>query len=306
METSFPTATGYSGLFLNGYRRAPGSSQAQLVGTAVVKRLYEIQGSQLIPVDDPIGIRVTDELKLPGEDTAIVTPAPDEGCEGCLARYEHDMAPYKPYADVVVIDDYVVAHNYQILVQSEGGTQQTWFNRSIGSPPVPPPDLDAAEHIFGWSPRAESPREGEGDLNITLPDTAIPGTPDMTQFNNRFFNGFRRDFAQAGFPASEIPNTATVRFERTPLGDTVSDTLFAVTLGGEQMRADIHLYRGSGPDEPRYWCVHRPADFRLDTLVVTPSRSSAYALWRGVWDYGLFPAEHYRKLDVIAQGGHHG
>jgi hypothetical protein len=62
------------------------------------------------------------------------------------------------------------------------------------------------------------------------------------------------------------------------------------------------LYSGHGPDKERYWCVERPIDFRLDTLVVTPSQNSAYVVWRGVWDYEQFPANNYRKLDVIAHG----
>lgn len=305
MQTTFPTSTGYSGMYLNGYRRNPSAASEQLVGSVVIKRHYQIDAGQLVPSDDPVGIRITDELKLPGEATQIEWPGPDEGCEDCLPRYEHDIAIYKPVADLIVIDDYTVAHQYQVRVQAEGGASQVWFNRTIQSPQPAPTDLDAAEHIFGWLPRGGTARENDGNLQITLPDTAVD-IPDMSGFNNRFFNGYRRDFAQPGFPLSEFHAGDNISMTRTQLGETDTDTLFSFALGDESIRANVYLYTGRGPDEPRYWCVERPIDFRLDTLVITPSHNSAYVVWRGVWDFNQYPTNHYRKLDVIAQGASHG
>jgi hypothetical protein len=308
MKTSFPGDIGFSGMYLNGYRREPPTGSEQLVGTVVVKRNYQISGNQLVPQTDPFGIRLTDELKLPGQATQIELPGPKEGCEGCLSRYEHDIAVYKPLADLVVIDDYLLSHNYQVSVQGEGGSSQLWFNRTINSPQPPPPDLDAAEHIFGWLPRGGSVREGEGNLQITLPDddTAID-VPNMRDFNNQFFNGSRRDFTPTyppftGFPQDQFQAGDSISMTRTRLVDAQSDIIFDFVLGQENIYANVYLYSGRGPDKERYWCVERPIDFRLDTLVVTPSQDNAYVVWRGVWDHAQFPANNYRKLDVIAQG----
>jgi hypothetical protein len=307
MKTSFPTDTGFSGIYLSGYRRNPSVASEQLVGTVVVKRYYQMNDDQLVPSDDPAGIRVTDELKLPGEATKIEFPGPNEKCEGCLSRYEHDIAVYKPVADLIVIDDYTVSQQYQVRVRAAGGSSQVWFSRTIQSPQPEPPDLDAAEHIFGWLPRFDSVRESEGNLHITLPgdETAID-VPDMRDFNNRFFNGYRRDFAQPGFPLTEFQAGDNISMTRTQLGEIESDTLFSFTLGQESIHANLYLYTGRGPDEERYWCVERPINFRLDTVVISPSRNDAYMLWRGVWDFNQYPADNYRKLDVIAQGVSHG
>ena len=295
MQTSFPTDTGFSGLYLNGYRRHLSSASEQLVGTVVVKRNYQINGSQLTAIDDPDGIRLADlqqEVSYNGETQAI-------------SIYEHDVALYKPLADLVVRDNYTVGHSYRLNVQANGGSDQTWFSRTIASPQPLPPDADAQENIFGWQPRFEGVRFAQGSVPETFPNPA-PDTPDMSGFNNLFFNGYRRDFAQPGFPQSEFQAGDNISMTRTLLGETDSDTLFSFVLGQESIQANLYLYSGRGPDEERYWCVERPIDFRLDTVVVTPSQDNAYLVWRGVWDYAQFPANNYRKLDVIAQGVSHG
>ncbi|MFT4653175.1 MAG: hypothetical protein ACI82S_000818 [Patiriisocius sp.] len=293
MKTQFPTETGFSGIYINGYRRNPSGDNAQLMGTAVVKRHYQINAGALLAIQDPdeIGIQLSDRQK----DVLY------DGKTNAISVYEHDLAIYKPLADIIVRDDYLVGHRYQLLVEPSTGGVQSWFSRTIDSPAPLPADADAQENVFGWQPRYQGVRFDQGSVPETFPNPA-PVVPDMSAFDNRFFNGYRRDFAQAGFPQNQIQAGDSISMTRTLLGETQSDTLFEFSLGQESIRANLYLYSGKGPDKDRYWCVHTLSDVRLDTLVITPSISRVYAVWRAVWDYASYPSENYRKLDLISQG----
>lgn len=298
MKTQFPTQTGFSGLYVNGYRSNPISGDTQLLGTIVVKRNYQIDGKKLVAIDDPDGIRLSDQQE------EIVY----NGRNYWISLYEHDLAVYKPLADIIVRDDYLAARRYHLRVQTKGSPVQTWLRRDTEAAGVLAVDADAHENLFGWQPRYEGERLFQGGAPNPIPDpfpeqSPAPVVPDMSEFENLFFNGYRREFASAAeFPKNQFQAQDSISMTRSLLDDTGLTTLFNFTLGQESIRANLYLYSGKGPDKDRYWCVETLPNVRLDTLVITPSTKSVYAVWRGVWDYARYPSENYRKLDVIAQG----
>lgn len=298
MKTQFPTQTGFSGLYVNGYRSNPSGGDAQLMGTIVVKRNYQIDDKALVAIQDPDGIRLSDQQEK----------IEYNGRKYWISLYEHDLAVYKPLADIIVRDNYLAEHRYQLRVQAEGSAVQTWLNRDTEAASVLPSDADAQENIFGWQPRYEGVRLFQGGAPNPVPDPfpappPAPVVPDMSEFENLFFNGYRRDFASAAeFPKDQFQAHDSISMTRSLLDDTELTTLFNFTLGQESIRANLYLYSGKGPDKDRYWCVETLPNIRLDTLVITPSTKSVYAVWRGVWNYARYPSENYRKLDVIAQG----
>lgn len=281
MKTIFPAATGFSGKLLVGARRHPGSEAAEQVGAFVLKRLYRLSGSSLIPEEDATGIRMADEL---------ITVA-HEGNDYQITDYESDLAVFKPLADVIVRGHYSASQTCRLQVTPPGSSAQLWFSRSGGVPDYPDlgiTDLDAGRNMFGWELRQVSPRK---DLAVDSDDNPPASAP---VFSNLFFNAYRRAFAQGGFPASQLPSGARITIERG------AQTLH-FQLGTEQVRCHLSIHDGISPDKPRFWCRHAMTPIRLDTLVVSPDINEVYTLWRGTWPYDHYPADRYRQLEVTVE-----
>ncbi|WP_350282058.1 hypothetical protein [Nitrosomonas sp.] len=279
MKTVFPTAIGCNGMFLVAPRRHPTSGTSQEVGVVLLKRHYQIQGQDLVPAHDPVGIRVTD---------AQVTVSHD-GDSYRITDFESDMAPYKPCVDMVVRRHYSNGDSCQLHVMPPGGAAQLWFSRTGDVPEYEEleiPDLDARRHMFGWEQRALKPRRLQSIDNDENPPANAP------VFDNRFFNGYRRNFAQGGYPASNLAAGSTIRITRS------GSSTVELRLGREKLHAHVFVAEGSNPDRKRFWCRRAIPDMRVDTVVLSPQSNEAYLVWRGVWDYGLFPRDRYRELEV--------
>lgn len=279
MNTVFPTATGCNGMFLVGQRRHPSSGTSQEVGVVLLKRHYRIQGPTLVAMDDPVGIRVAD---------ALVSVSHD-GDSYNITDFESDMAPYKPRVDVVVRRYYSNGDSCQLHVTPPGGAAQLWFSRAGAVPDYDEldiPDLDARRHMFGWELRALAPRR----LQAIDADDDPPA--DAPVFDNRFFNAYRRNFAQGAYPAATIAAGSTIRITRS------GSSNLELRLGQEQLRAFIYVAEGRSPDRKRFWCRREISAPSIDTVVMSPQSNEAYVVWRGIWDYGLFPQDRYRELEV--------
>jgi hypothetical protein len=193
-------------------------------------------------------------------------------------RFEHDLAPYKPEGDVAVPDFLNVTGLTRFRVND-----QTWLERTVSSS-----DFD----MFGWEPRAVDPRKGEAafpedDSAYPLPEP-LPGG-----FNNRFYNGYRRDALQLSALPYFSPGNQ-IRIQRPGPSDD-----YGFTLGGETATAQVRYYRGYGPDDERYW-RNLNVTMHADTLVVEPEKNRCYVVWRGVWDFDAHPEDVYRQLEVSA------
>ncbi|MFN2109108.1 MAG: carbohydrate binding domain-containing protein [Anaerolineae bacterium] len=191
-------------------------------------------------------------------------------------RFEHDLAPFKPEGDIAVLDFLTVTGLTRFRVND-----QTWLERTISSS-----DFD----MFGWEPRAVDPRKGEAafpedDASYPLPEPLPSG------FNNRFYNGYRRDALQLSALPYFSPGDQ-VRIQRPGPSDD-----YGFTLGNETVTAQVRYYRGYGPDEERYW-LSQNVPVVADTLVIEPEKNCCYVIWRGVWDFDAHPEDAYRQLNV--------
>lgn len=199
-----------------------------------------------------------------------------------VLRYEHDLAPFKPQGDVIVLG--FTDTNGVSRVQVN---QAVWFEEEITRP-----GGRRLKAMFGWEPRVQSPREDEAG---TFPDSADAyplSDPLPANFGNLFYNGYRRE-ARRLPGAPHLPSNARIHIER------VSGADYRFTLPGETVSARFFYHRTTDPDERRHW-RSTPVTMNLDTLVIEPEEHRCYVVWRGVWPFNTHPDDAYRRLVVTA------
>ena len=243
----------------------------------------------MIPQDDSVGIRVTDEqedMEFDGENIP-------------MTRFENDIAIFKPKADLIVRGSYESGNDYAAHITAAGGSAQLWLHREEPVLPETLPDADAENNMFGWEQKAFSTRTALGDISVDVPPVDdTPAVFDYSNFDNLFFNAFRRDFSQTGFPLSEFSGGSRITLSKTPALSSDTETVLDFSLANERINANLFIHDGKSPDKPRYWCRKPLTDIHLDTLVVTPADATAYVLWRGIWDFNNYPVDGYRMLEV--------
>lgn len=306
METSFPTADGYSGIFITGFRRSEGATQ--LIGSVIIKRAYVVDVGTLVPEPGGEAIRLSDQVDPPIDPDDLPFPEnPPPDPRDVL--HEADIAAYKPRADLIV-KAHLGAGGGQVRV---GGA--TWLTRSEAGVADQDDDPDAHRHLFGWEPRASTRRRDEAGAHTaddppTYPNTLPPvwpippGQPEADPlppgYENAFLNAHRR--TGGGFTAAtgaSIPNAVAVEIFQT---EDAADTVYDFELDLPELTARYFTWGGRGPDRETRWCPVDLGALRPDTLVVTPDEDRAYVLWRAVWGYEDHPADRYRRL-VVTEGG---
>lgn len=176
--------------------------------------------------------------------------------------YESDLVPFKPEADLIVIADQdpvplSVAVNGTVRM-----SQEAFAARPLTG--------------LGWAARTQNPRKAEaGDFG----SPPSPSQPD--DFQNSFFNGYRRDRRQGG-PVPYLQDGDAVG-----LIDNDGD-LYGFTLTTGTPRGTHSWFVGEGEDNQCWW-REREVDFVLDTLVIERDRNQAYAVWRSVWPAAFVP-----------------
>lgn len=233
--------------------------------------------------DNPGDTRPVYYDRVQVEETSALT----EWNDSSTLRYEHDLAPYKPEGDLIVLGFAAVTGLCRLLVD---GTLR--LARIVGG--------SDQKALFGWEPRVDSLREAEAgtitddpnDLPPEWPVTDPARDPLPPDFDNRFYNGYRRD-AGAGLPY--VPASAHIQIERDGTID------YDFTLPGETITATYYYHTGDRPDTENRW--HRQSvTMNLDTLVIEPDSNRCSCVWRGLWDFDAHPADAYRRLLVTSSG----
>jgi len=222
-------------------------------------------------------------------------------------RYEHDLAPFKPEVDLIVLGFTDVAGECSVEVNNE-----TWCWRDL------PLNGARQKAMFGWEPRvnnehpeyrqdmAGSFSEDENDYPPQWPFPEpvldpLPGGPGDTRdpFNNIFFNGYRRTAddekltAYTPFLFENLPESAQIQIER----DNGND--YGFSLRGDTSSATYYYYNGTGPDKQDNW-QSELFMMNIDTLVIEPEKNRCYVVWRGVWNFDKHNEGDYRRLLVKA------
>jgi len=310
MDTIFPQADGFSGIFLVGFRKHPAApASTQRIGTVVVKRSYTISGGLLLA--DPGG----ESLRL-GDERGITTTIELDGddLEVELVTHESDIAPYKPGADLFVKG--FVADPADPASVSVAGS--VWLARPAAAGCLEAEDVEVNHNLFGWEQRGFAARLADVGTNPRDPakqgfsdhlddypaQWPVPPAPPFRDplngngFSNRFYNAYRRCFKVPGGSFPYFQDGWEIRVQRDPGGASEAQTVFS--LPDDELSARYFFYCGHGPDRASRWC-DAPITLVKDTLVVEPGQQRAYLLWRGVWDFDNQPEDRYRRLEVTLE-----
>ena len=201
--------------------------------------------------------------------------------------YEHDLAADKAGADPIVLPRLNFVPD-RLLVDG------TTVLRC-------PADETGELRTFGWERRDVGLRKA--DAPFPEDPNAYPLDPPLpAAFDNRFYNGYRRDPRRFAVDPTALPTTSppapayldpgsVVRLTRTGRPD------YGFRLGNEQLSARYQFYSGIGADAEARWQI-RDVPMRLDTLVLEPDDDRCYAVWRGVWEFDVQAEDSYRRLTV--------
>lgn len=199
-----------------------------------------------------------------------------------LARYEHDLAAFKPEGDLVVVGLTDATGTARAKV---GGV--TWLERQ-----VTPGEREKA--LFGWQQRESPPRKDEMGAFPSSPQAYPLADPLPARFVNRFYNGYRRD-------ALRLPALPYFRPGDEVALERGAAAVYRVRLRNERVSAAFYLYGGAGPDEERAW-GWEGVPMNLDTLVFEPEADRCYAVWRGAWGFDRYAEGVYRRVVVSVTG----
>jgi hypothetical protein len=221
-------------------------------------------------------------------------------------RYENDLAPTKPFVDIVVLGNTATAGlgtTWRVHVTPSGGAPLIWLQRT--NPPL------SQKAMFGWQPKDDSDAAGHrqhdagtfsddpNDLPPEWPDPAPGRNPLPADFSNSFYCGQLRLFMPsvtiARQQAPPLDSRAHIRVE---VASGIS-TNYEFQLLGDAPTAALDTYSGSGDDKESAW-QRTSIPMLLDTLVIEPERDQCYLVWRGAWDFDAFPSDNYRRLAVAA------
>lgn len=224
------------------------------------------------------------------------SPVPTRWDEDTVFRYEHDLVPYKPYADIIVLGPFdPPASEWSAIMELSTG--QTLKKKFTNTEP-------ASKILFGWALRNEDkPKEEEGprekaagDLNGFDPKTMkLP-----SGFNNEFYNGFGWDPIEPANP--EIDTKEYIKLNHFADGATFSVHTeppgvesFQVKLPYSRPTASYKTVNERGNEE------EHELPLVLDTVIVEPRLDRYIVVWRGVWNFKQHPEESY--VELRAKGG---
>lgn len=214
-------------------------------------------------------------------------------------RYEHDLAAYKPHADVVILgrpappEPGPLGGVWEERVTIGGATMRAVFDASGAlthfqgaSMASKVPWSSTTPVTFGWQNRAanggdDGTREGYAgdDLNTFDPDTmALPEAFDNRFCNGGLYAGGRPVFEHLQADAIEL--CASAEYDDGAGGsETRSGPPTALQVPpAPQMRLTIRA-----TDDPDALTSTLSVPLRLDTLVFDKASERYYAVWRGVW-----------------------
>jgi hypothetical protein len=219
-------------------------------------------------------------------------------------RYENDLAPIKPFVDIIVLGNTATTGNsWRVHVTPFGGAPLIWLQRT--NPPF------NQKAMFGWQPKDDGTGAGHRqsaagtfsseatDLPPQWPNPAPGRNPLPADFSNTFYCGQLRSFMPSVSIAQQQPPPLDSRARiRVEIAAGIS-TNYEFQLRGDALTAALDTYSGSGEDKEAAW-QRTAIPMLLDTLVIEPERNQCYLVWRGAWDFDAFPEGNYRRLAVAA------
>jgi hypothetical protein len=199
-------------------------------------------------------------------------------------RLESDLQPYKPAADIVVLDGTDEPGVHTLLVNGE-----LYLKRNI-EPPDGAPEGSRLKAVFGWASvlgeRGQERGEYPNDPNAyPLRDPLPKG------FDNSYYNGQLRAPARA------------LLLERLRPGSVIAwqlegNDVARLRLGEERFSAR-YFFESAGT------LMSEDIPMRCDTLIWFTEQARVDCLWRGTWPLlaNDRPVGSYRRVEVTLEEG---
>jgi hypothetical protein len=224
----------------------------------------------------------------------------DEQFDAIHIQREHDLAVFKPRADVVLLGtpappppppSFPNATRWTESVTVAGTVMSRSFG--VGAPPVP--ELHP-QTVFGWQPRIGGAREGHAGQQLGAFDPALRKLP--LAFSNRFFNGGWYRGADAPV-FGHLAAGARIRIQAE--ATFTSGANQATGRRGRWLRlpATPPVMRVSFRSGARTVTTQQ-VPMRADTVVYRKDDPSFYVVWRGSWDIdSVTPRDRYVRVEVV-------
>ena len=215
--------------------------------------------------------------------------------ENTVFRYEHDLVPYKPYADIILLG---------AAKPTSVGIQSLAVDISTGQHIVKTFNVDEQSKreqfpikaLLAWAPRGEGKRKDQAGQNLDKFDPNIKALPDL--FDNQFYNGYDRtydDVKSKGMPLAYLRDGTklTIKSDFQLLQGPAFP--FTVQLPDTRPRATLTVTNNSRQE------VNQDIPLVLDTVIIEPHLDRYLVLWRGTWPLD----ENYknRYIQLTVQGG---
>ncbi|QDG52262.1 DUF2169 domain-containing protein [Persicimonas caeni] len=258
-----------------GHRVWGGAPQAVL--TAVAKASYAVgAGGELTRVA-PADLVMTEQVYNGGADR-------DEQ----VVRYESDLVPYKPKADLVVLGEAGGGVSRWVEWLATGGKSLSRDSRDTHWGP----SMNPALVTFGWLRADLEPRllNAGSDLENFDPAQLLPD-----DFSNAFYNAgvcadMRPPYSNSEPPFDHLSPDQSVHVLsfRDPNDDGSWDDMEGVALRTPAVFPGAHIERRSGGQVS--------LDMRLDTFVYDRSAAHLDLVWRGALAYAPADLADFGKL----------
>jgi hypothetical protein len=206
--------------------------------------------------------------------------------EETVFQYEHDLVPYKPHADIVILSPATgpsTGSSGEVLIDTDTGQHL--------AKPFAAGEAFPIKALLGWAPRGKNDRLTQAGINLAAFNPRERTLPDG--FDNRFYNGYDR--ALTGGPPAYLSNgtrlTITSDLELLP---TELTSPFQVQLPNSRPIATLTVLNEAGQKEAQN------LPLVLDTLIIEPELDRYLVVWRGTW---LFDEDHKEKYIALTITG---
>jgi len=216
--------------------------------------------------------------------------------EDTVFRYEHDLVPFKPNADIVIIgvakppSEHPTAKWY-IVVENTTGLKFEKDHEVFGIDNFP------IKTALGWANRGLGDRKSQAGINLDLFNPEERQLPE--EFNNSFYNGYDREKIEGVFPVPYLENgdIFSIRSElRDPdTNEVIESNSNQVRLPANRPTTTLMMLDNTGRE------TEQTIPMNLDTLIIEPETDRYQIVWRGCWPFDDTIKEKYIKLKV--EGG---
>jgi hypothetical protein len=285
-------ATAASPLTVNGFRlQAAGSGHSICQVSASLTNRFEriISPAETWPADETA---TEIAVMLPGSgdstndvyfDRVQVEESKQVTCwdEETVFQYEHDLVPYKPHADIIILTQATISSAGGVSIDTDTGQHLEKSFAGGESFPI--------KTLLGWAPRGEDERLGQAGSDLAAFNARERALP--VGFDNRFYNGYDR--ALTGGPPAYLTDgtrlTITTGLDFLP---TELTSPFHVQLPYNRPMATLTVLNDAGQGE------EQNLPLVLDTLIIEPELDRYLVVWRGTWPFDEQHKEKYITLTV--------